>query len=574
VKRALAAVTVLVAVTAVLAVLSLPPATLVLDGSGDSAVPGVIHVHTNRSDGASSPEEVAAAAARAGLSFVVFTDHGTGARTPDSPVYRSGVLCLDAVEISTTGGHYLAIGLPPVPYPLGGEARDVVEDVRRLGGVGIAAHPDSPRADLQWADWSLPVDGIEILNLDTMWRRYVFMPGWAPKQRLLQALLAYPIRSHEAIGNLLTVTEENASHYAELTRRQSAVALVSVDAHSKVALRDVDPGDNRWALPFPGYETVFRTLQVRLTPERPLTGDAPADAVLVIDALRAGRLYGANTALAAPPSFEFTADGSSGTVGQGGVLPAGRPATLHVRSNAPAGFETVVLRGTEVVATTRERTLDVDVDGEAAEYRVEIRAADRSGSPVWIVSNPIYVRQQSGHAAPRAGEPTAGPESRQRIPLFGPGVSASWRVESDPESRASFVVDSAGVSPVLRLDYALAPGAPRNQFAALVIDVPDEAATAERLAMRMRSNHPARVSVQARAAVSESSDERWVRSVYLDETWREVTIDFDDMRPLGATRTPVPPPGAIHSLVFALEPTNTAPGTAGVIEVEWLEARR
>ena len=113
-------------------------------------IPGILHVHTNRSDGLSGPDEIAAAAARAGLKFLVFTDHGDATRKPDPPQYRSGVLCLDGVEISTNGGHYVAIDMPASPYPLAGEARDVVEDVRRLGGFGIAAHPDSPKPQLHW----------------------------------------------------------------------------------------------------------------------------------------------------------------------------------------------------------------------------------------------------------------------------------------------------------------------------------------------------------------------------------------------------------------------------------------
>ena len=80
------------------------------------------------------------------------------------------MLCLDGVEISTNGGHYIALDMPAAPYPLGGEARDVVEDVRRLGGFGIAAHPDSPKPELRWRDWAAPIDGIEILNPDTGWR--------------------------------------------------------------------------------------------------------------------------------------------------------------------------------------------------------------------------------------------------------------------------------------------------------------------------------------------------------------------------------------------------------------------
>ena len=110
------------------------------------------------------------AAARAGLKFVVFTDHGDATRSPDPPTYRSGVLCLDAVEISTEGGHYLALDMPAAPYPLGGDARGVVEDVKRLGGFGVVAHPNSPKSDLSWDDWDAPFDAIEWLNPDTSWR--------------------------------------------------------------------------------------------------------------------------------------------------------------------------------------------------------------------------------------------------------------------------------------------------------------------------------------------------------------------------------------------------------------------
>src|SRR5262245_41987537 len=72
-------------------ILNLPPARLSLGTQfSDGTIPGIIHVHTNRSDGRATAKEVAAAAARAGLKFVVFTDHGDATVTPDPPIYRSG----------------------------------------------------------------------------------------------------------------------------------------------------------------------------------------------------------------------------------------------------------------------------------------------------------------------------------------------------------------------------------------------------------------------------------------------------------------------------------------------------
>ena len=73
--------------------LLLPPSPVVLPADeAESAPPirGVMHVHTRRSDGTGTLDEVAAAAQRAGLTFVIITDHGDGTRGSDTPVYRNG----------------------------------------------------------------------------------------------------------------------------------------------------------------------------------------------------------------------------------------------------------------------------------------------------------------------------------------------------------------------------------------------------------------------------------------------------------------------------------------------------
>ena len=72
------------------AALPLPsqPLALPADSSRPTAR-GSFHIHTNRSDGSGSPDDVAAAAARAGLNFIIVTDHGDGTRKPD----RAAVSC-------------------------------------------------------------------------------------------------------------------------------------------------------------------------------------------------------------------------------------------------------------------------------------------------------------------------------------------------------------------------------------------------------------------------------------------------------------------------------------------------
>jgi hypothetical protein len=155
-----------------------------------------MHIHTKRSDGSGTPEQVAAAAARAGLQFIVLTDHGDGSvRTPSRPTYHSGVLVVDAVEISGDDGHVVALGLAKTPYPLGGEVRDIVEDVARMGAMPIAAHPGSAKPNLRWTEWTSAFSGLEWLNGDSEYRD----EGWS----IARTLLTYPFRSAPSLARML-----------------------------------------------------------------------------------------------------------------------------------------------------------------------------------------------------------------------------------------------------------------------------------------------------------------------------------------------------------------------------------
>jgi hypothetical protein len=566
---------------------SLPPAHLLLASrAGDGSVAGVLHVHTNRSDGLSAPDEIAAAAARAGLRFIVFTDHGDATRAPDPPVYRAGVLCIDGVEISTTAGHYVALDMPAAPYPLGGEPRDVVEDVKRLGGLGIAAHPDSPKRELQWIDWKAPIDGMEIVNLDTSWRVLAQQAGLLPKWRLLAALGTYPFRSGETIAGLLGDSPEILDRWESLTRRRRVVAVAGADAHAKLALMDVEPGDNRFSLAFPSYEAVFRTLSAHVRPDRPLSGDARADASAIVGALRRGHLYIAIDGVASPPSFEFTAENRQGLAREGDELAAGGPLTLRVRSNAPAGFTAIVWKGSRVLeAGHHEPGFMVTAPDGPGVYRVEIRASSWPRQPVWIVSNPIYVRggepgdlRGAEPAAVRGAEPAAvrgaepGAGTPARLPAVAsvfPAKTLAWSVEHDAGSRADLEVTPEE----MRLRYALAADPLARPLAALVT-APLELQPYDRLSFTLAADRPMRVSVQVRTGADESPAERWQRSVYVDTVERNRTVFFDEFTPVGAARSPHPPLAGTPSVLFVIDTVNTRAGASGQLRIKNMVLQR
>jgi hypothetical protein len=507
---------------------------------------------------------VAAAAASAGLSFVVFTDHGDGTRRPDPPVYRSGVLCLDAVEVSTTGGHLVALGLGEVPYPLGGEPRDVVEDVHRFGGFGIVAHPDSPKAELAWHDWTLPVDGVELLNADTAWRKRFYRRDASAWWMLAQSLVSYPVRPPQTIARLFSDAPALMDTWTTLTATRPVVALAGMDAHARLDLTSSDQNERGYSLPIPSYDASFQVMTLHLTPSAPLTGDASHDAALLLEAIEQGRSYTAIDAWAAPARFTFVATRDGRQIEQGSRMASGTPFTLTVRHNAPASFTTRVLRDNTVIGEGHEETLEIAAAGEPGRYRVEIRDPARHDAPPWIISNPIYV------VAPHVDATAAAPPASRvvdAIPLFDGRTTDGWIPESDKSSLSAIDRVSLLDGPSLRLRFGLSGGKDIGQFASAAVDTPPSVANYDHIAFSVHAEQPMRLAVQVRAVFPDAHTERWRRSVFVDATDREYVIPFDDMRPVGVTTTGSVPVSALHNVLFVVDTTNTATRTSGQV---WL----
>lgn len=540
---------------------SLPPRARALpDRPAGLAQParGVIHVHTRRSDGGGTIDQVAAAAARAGLQFVILTDHGDATRAPVPPAYRDGVLVIDAVEVSTEGGHVVALGLPKSPYPLAGEARDVLEDIARMGGFAIAAHPDSSKQELSWTDWDQRVDGIEWLNGDSEWR------DESPLQ-LSRALLAYAVRPEEALALMFDRPEALLRRWDEMTTRGRVVAVAAADAHSRIGLRAQEPYSGSFAVPLPGYEQVFRAFTIAL-PQLQMSRDPAADAAHVIDEIRAGHVFSSIDALGAQPAFSFEArSGASHAVAGDALLPKG-PVQIEVRTQAPPDVRVSLIRDGTKVTDASGPSLEYQADSSPASYRVEVSLPGAPGQPPvpWIVSNPIYVGRDFASKSASAEHPRAS----ATFVLYADGEAKGWTVEHSPESRAAFDVRRAVGGNQLSVRYALSGTAAQHPFAALVASAGGELRAYQRLTFTAQADRPMRVSVQVRAPGNGAEGQRWHRSVFLDDTLREISVAFTDMRPRGATSSATPILPDIQSVLFVVDAVNTPIGTAGQFSVD------
>jgi hypothetical protein len=544
----------LVAGAAVIGVaLLLPPPSIALrlPPSDGRLVRGSVHVHTVRSDGTGTPDDVALAASAAGLDFVVVTDHGDATRTPDPPVYRAGVLCIDAVEISTTGGHYVALGLGGAPYRLAGDPRDVVEDVTRLGGFGVAAHPTSPKPELRWDAWDAGVDGVEWLNADSEWRD-------EPPGALLRAFTTYWVRGPETIAALFDAGPVFET-WDRLAARRPVVALAGHDAHARVGLGgNWEPEQGDIALELPGYESAFRAFGVRARLDRPFTRDAATDARLLLSAIRAGRVFTVVDAIAGPASLEFSAVGESGRAEMGGVLDETGPVRLTASVTPAPDVRLSLIKDGAVVARAEGAELRFEHPGGFARsvYRVVATIGDPAGARCpWIVGNPIYVGPAPDELTSRSVT-VAAAEGLTMVPQ-----PQDWRIERESRSGGTLteVVDRT-----LRFDWRLGNGAPSGQYAAAVRPLPlGRVQEWDQVAFTAEASRPMRVSVQVRV----EGGERWIRSLYVDTTPRAVAVRFGDLRPAERMSTVVPPLADVGALLVVVDTVNTVPGASGSLSI-------
>lgn len=520
---------------------TLPPRAISLDGTvPPNLVFGAYHVHSARSDGSGTPDEIAAAAARAGLRFVVLTDHGDATRAPDPPTYRHGVLTIDAVEINTLAGHVVALGLDrPAPYPLAGEARDVVDDIHRLGGWAVVAHPDSPNADLRWRDWNVAYDGVEWLNADSEWRDET-------PERLIWAALRSIVRPAESVASLFGRPSRTLQRWDAASQLRPIVTLAGADAHARFDWRKAGEPRPATIIARPRYEDMFRTL-VQAVVVDALTGDAATDATRILDALEHGRTYTVVRGFATPGVFEFAADQSGTTTIMGGRLPNMGPMRMHAAVSSAGGADLTLLRGGAVIARGKGSVEFVGPPSPGA-YRVEAYLPG-NGMP-WIVSNPIYAGPVSIDVAP---PPVAAPA------VVALAADRGWRTEHDAASTAELSMNPQQLS----LAFALGSGAPAGQYAAAVSEVegPDAFDGVRFIA---RADRPMRVSVQVRLL----GGQRWRRSVYVDTTARAIAVSLQDFEPAGVSSILRPTAARVRSLLFVIDTLNATPGTRGTLTLE------
>jgi len=338
---------------------------------------GAIHLHSCYSDGSGTLREIADAAGRAGLDYVVLTDHDTLVPRDDRwQGWRDGVLLVAGVEISCRDrSHVVVMGGRDVAGLRWKPLRRVLFDLANQGAAAFVAHAHpahimgiSLKAG-ELLDWEIPgFTGVELWSFMhdicdglTPWRLPSFIYTW---KRYIRG--PHP---------------DTMAHWDRITQVRRFVAVGSLDNHA-IAI----PVLGKRFLP---YEEGFRTLRTHVLCDE-LPG-RPDDADRLIAALCQGRCFLALDLAADARGFRFEADLGGETLHMGDERTWRGPAALAVRS--PREADLVVLRNGEPVARATGEALAHTAD-QPGVYRAEGRLEGRP----WVYTNPIYLRPGEGGA--------------------------------------------------------------------------------------------------------------------------------------------------------------------------------
>ena len=332
---------------------------------------GAVHIHTRYSDGGGTVEDVVRAARKAGLDFVLISDHNTLEGRRDAG-YHGEILVAVATEQSLPEGHLVVAGTETA---LRDSAEKTAAAARAAGGFSWIAHPFGRPS------WKGGVPettyGIEIVNADSEWRD-------ESPLTLLSSLVALPVFPQAPWNRLVDRPEKNLALFDRVSVDRLFFFVGAVDAHARVRIDK----EGRFAIPFPSYERMFRGIRTHVFLPALPTGDAAEDTRLLLRAIREGRSFVGYDGFGESRGFRFAARSGETVVGPGERILAEHPVRLEVELPLPGPARIRIVKNGALWKEGEGPVLDAEAGPGI--YRVEVDQLRRAARP-WIYTNPIRI---------------------------------------------------------------------------------------------------------------------------------------------------------------------------------------
>ncbi len=527
---------------------------------------GVVHVHTNLSDGRGSPADVIEAAARSGADFIVITDHNRVDPQAFARLSRPhGPVVILGSEVSTESGHVLAIGIQPPTFKFSGTLREVLDDIRHLGGCAFAAHPTSPRGETRFTRENEPGGwGVEIVNGDSGWRE-------ASPFRLALAAWTYPANAGFALRSTLGDFATERALLDRILARRFAPIIGGTDAHGRI------PIAKDMSLPLPSYDALFGLVRTVVQLEDPLPGGPAAAGAVISRALCAGQSLVAVPSFGDPKGFSFVARSGNGEEsGPGSTIAFAPETTIEVGGALPKATRLRLIEGGREIAHGMG-SLKMRLSSPGV-FRAEAYVGD--ASTPWILSNPISVLSpQQMRARSEASQLLAEPYvlGSGRIDDFE--GETHFAAEHDPGSRvAEPVLDSGGGRggrKAARLAFELSATPNPPVWCALVDRTARDLSAYRGISFWLRADGEYRIWFQLRDLNPASADEgteAWFASVRTSTAWTLYNVPFSSLRSINRKSDGSFDPRKIAHIVFVIDHGSMAFGSRGTIWIDDLAA--
>lgn len=349
---------------------------------------GVIHVHTKASDGSGTVADVMAAAEKDNLSFIAITDHNVAMTESDLAEDPPDLPIISGIEVGTTAGHFLALGIPAswVP-PKTNNDRELLASARAVGAFRVLAHPFHPHTP--WTDWKTSdFDGMEIWNEDAAWRQSNFFD-------IMDALLLYGENDQLALVRLASTPEDNFAKWDELLQQRPVAGICAADTHARLRLGF----GHDWR--FPGYVPSLKVAREHVLVSSSSGNGNPslASGAEILDALRNGHSYCGLDSLYPADGFSFHVSSGDASGGPGDKLHWSGAARLRISTPSGATSPLIkIFRDGREITEKEAYTIDEPLPGPGI-YRTEVflRQPGWSGGrrwTLWVFTNPVYVTSQ------------------------------------------------------------------------------------------------------------------------------------------------------------------------------------
>jgi len=337
--------------------------------------PGAIHIHSVHSDGTGTIEEIAAAAQKAGLSWIVVTDHNN---LDGKEGMYNGVCVIVGEEISPDNdNHYIALDIKE-PISPNMPPQKFIQEVKKQGGFGFVAHPDelvdrkNTYPALRWTDWSMrDFGGVEIWNYMSDWVDYY------NAEDTFETLKAIFFRN-----NILNGPTQKTMHWWDTLNNETAEiipAIGGVDVHAMEFKKSF------LKLKIFPYKDTFDTIANFLHFEEELPADFEGKKRKILEALKSGKNLIANRAWADKCKYPvFCVQNEHKKAYSGGSIELDAYSKLLVKLPQPA--EIKLFYDGQLVWQAQTHNLEFD-KLDKGKYRIEAYFKTKP----WIFSNPILI---------------------------------------------------------------------------------------------------------------------------------------------------------------------------------------